>query len=75
MAAVVPDGVPGERVEALRSAFLWALADKALVTELTKLNLDIEPISGADVQSMVARWFTMPAQTIERAKKALMSSP
>ena len=72
---VVPDGVPGERVEALRSAFLWALADKALVTELTKLNLDIEPISGADVQSMVARWFTMPAPTIERAKKALMSSP
>jgi hypothetical protein len=72
---VLPEGVPSERVEALRSAFLSALADPVLVTELTKMNLDIEPISGADVQAMVARWFTMPAQTVERARKALMSNP
>ena len=70
---VLPDGVPSERVEAVRSAFLSALADPALVSELTKMNLYIEPISGADAQSMVARWFAMPSQTIALAKKALVS--
>jgi len=72
---VLPDGVPHERVAALRKAFMAALADPALLAEAEKLKLDVEPISGDDVQTMVAELFAMPARIVERAKQALIYKP
>jgi tripartite-type tricarboxylate transporter receptor subunit TctC len=72
---VLPDGVPRERVAALRKAFMAALADPALLAEAEKMKLDVEPISGDDVQTMVAQLFAMPARIVERAKQALIYKP
>lgn len=72
---VLPPGVPVERVAALRKAFSAALADPALLAETEKMRLDVEPIAGDEVQSLVARLFAMPAKTIERAKQALIYKP
>jgi tripartite-type tricarboxylate transporter receptor subunit TctC len=69
---VLPEGVPRERVAALRKAFMAALADPALLSEAEKMKLDVEPISGDDVQAMVAQLFAMPARIVERAKQALI---
>jgi tripartite-type tricarboxylate transporter receptor subunit TctC len=69
---VLPPGVPAERIAALRKAFMAALADPALLAEAEKMKLDVEPISGDDVQTMVAQLFAMPAQIVERAKQALI---
>jgi tripartite-type tricarboxylate transporter receptor subunit TctC len=72
---VLPDGVPRDRVAALRKAFMAALADPALLAEAAKMKLDVEPISGDDMQTMVAQWFALPPRIVERAKQALIYKP
>ena len=69
---VLPEGVPRERVMALRKAFMAALADPALRAEAAKMKLDVEPMSGEDVQTMVAQLFAMPKRIVDRAKQALI---
>jgi tripartite-type tricarboxylate transporter receptor subunit TctC len=69
---VLPDGVPPERVAALRKAFMAALADPALLAEAAKMRLDVEPLSGDDVQTMVAQWFATPKHVVARAKQSLI---
>jgi len=72
---VLPPGAPVERVAALRTAFMAALADKDLLAEAGRMKLDIEAISGDDVQAMVARLFATPARIIERARQAQIYKP
>lgn len=72
---VLPEGVPAARVAALRKAFMAALADPALLAEAAKMKLDVEPMSGDDVQTLVAQLFAMPAHTVERAKQSLIYKP
>jgi tripartite-type tricarboxylate transporter receptor subunit TctC len=69
---VLPPDVPAERVAALRKAFMVAFADPALLVEANKMKLDIEPLSGEDVQAMVGRAFAMPKHIVERAKQSLI---
>ena len=72
---VLPEGVPAERVAALRKAFMAAFADPALLAEADKMKVDVEPIAGDEVQTMVAQLFAMPARIVERAKQALIYKP
>ena len=72
---VLPPGVPPDRVAALRKAVMAALADKELLADAAKMKLDVEAISGEDVQAMVAKLFAMPANIVERAKQALIYKP
>ena len=72
---VFPPGVPTDRVAALRKAFMTAFQDKELVAEASRIKLDIEAISGADVQSMVAKLFATPANIVDRAKQSLVYKP
>jgi tripartite-type tricarboxylate transporter receptor subunit TctC len=72
---VLPPGVPPERVAALRKAFTAALNDKELQAEAKKIKLDLEPLSGDEVQAMVARLFAMPKAIVTRAKQSLAYKP
>ena len=72
---ILPPGVPANRVAALRKAFMAALTDKDLLAEAKKMKLDIEAISGEDVQAMVAKLFATPPNIVERAKQSLVYKP
>jgi len=72
---VLPPGVPADRVAALRKAFMAALADPALLAEAGKMKLDVEAMSGDDVQTMVGQLFAMPKRIVDRAKQALVYKP
>ncbi|CAN0080439.1 unnamed protein product [Phaeothamnion confervicola] len=72
---VLPPGVPPERVTALRQAFLASLRDKGLLAEADKMRLDVEPISGEDLQTLVTRLYASPKNVIERARQALTAKP
>ena len=72
---VFPPGVPADRVAALRKAFMTAFQDKELQAEAARIKLDIEAISGEDVQSMVAELFATPANIVDRAKQSLVYKP
>jgi hypothetical protein len=47
-------GVPAERVDALRKAFDETMKDPQFLAEAAKERLDINPVSGADMQKLVS---------------------
>jgi tripartite-type tricarboxylate transporter receptor subunit TctC len=48
-----PPGVPAERIAALRKAFDETLQDKEFLAEAERLNLEITPVSGERIQSLI----------------------
>jgi tripartite-type tricarboxylate transporter receptor subunit TctC len=62
-----PPGVPKERVEELRTAFMAMVKDPEFLAEVTKLNFDLDPLSGTDLQAFFVKADYPPA-LIERAK-------
>jgi tripartite-type tricarboxylate transporter receptor subunit TctC len=69
---VLPPGVPAERVTALRRAFDATLKDGKLRVEAERSQLDVEGVTGEDVQAVVAKMFATPAAIVERTKQALI---
>jgi tripartite-type tricarboxylate transporter receptor subunit TctC len=49
-----PPGTPVERVAALRRAFDETLRDREYLAEAERLNLEITPVSGERIQSLIA---------------------
>ncbi len=72
---VLPPGVPADRVAALRKAFMETLHDKALLAEAAHMRLDIDPISGEDLQALVAKLYALPPSIAARTKQALIYKP
>jgi len=68
----MPPNVPQPRVDALRKAFTAALKDKDLLADAKKQRLDIDPISGEEVQKLVAKVYAIPANVVAKAKEALI---
>ena len=50
---VAPPGLPAERVGALRKAFDETMQDKDYLAEAEKLSLEITPVSGERIQSLI----------------------
>ena len=69
---ILPPGVPAERVAALRKAFMDALRDPELRAEGEKLGLDLDPISGEDLQKIAEKIYATPPDIVERAKQAVI---
>jgi tripartite-type tricarboxylate transporter receptor subunit TctC len=68
---VLPPGVPAERVEAYRKAFEATMKDPEFLAEAAKLKLNIDPLSGAEVQKLVEQVYATPPALVERARAAL----
>jgi tripartite-type tricarboxylate transporter receptor subunit TctC len=57
---LAPPGLPADRVAALRAAFTATLQDKDFIAEAAKLTLEINPVSGEAVQSIVQEVYRTP---------------
>jgi tripartite-type tricarboxylate transporter receptor subunit TctC len=68
---VVAPGVPPERIEALRKAFMETLTDPDLLAEAKRINLDVGPISGAELQKLIAKLYATPQDLVDKAKAAI----
>jgi tripartite-type tricarboxylate transporter receptor subunit TctC len=70
---IVAPEVPPDRVAALRKAFAAAMRDPELLAEAGKIHLDVvDPMSGADLQALVARLFATPPDIVAKTKQALV---
>ena len=67
----VPPGVPEDRVAALRTAFDAAMKDPGLLKDAAKARLDINPLTGAEVATLVAQAVMTPPAVVARVKQAL----
>jgi tripartite-type tricarboxylate transporter receptor subunit TctC len=72
---VLPSGVPADRVAALRNAFMAALHDKELLAEAAGMKLDIDALSGGDLQALVTQLYALPPSVAARTKQALVYKP
>jgi tripartite-type tricarboxylate transporter receptor subunit TctC len=64
-------GVPQDRVDALRKAFDDMFKDKAFLAEAEKQKMDISPMTGAELQKIVAATVEMPDSIIAMVKSAI----
>jgi tripartite-type tricarboxylate transporter receptor subunit TctC len=66
---VAPPGLPGDKATLLRRAFDATMKDPEFLAEAAKMQADISPTTGEDVQELVARIYATPQPVIDRAKK------
>ena len=67
---VAPPNLPADRVAALRQAFMDTMTDKDFLAEADKMQLEINPVSGAEVQKLVAEVYATPPDVVAKAKEA-----
>ncbi len=68
---VAPPGVPVPILEALRQAFDATMRDPAFVAELQRGNTELNPISGKELTTVVARTIGVPKSAIDRYQRAI----
>jgi tripartite-type tricarboxylate transporter receptor subunit TctC len=66
-----PPGIPTDRVKILRQAFMKALTDPALLAHAEKVNMEIEPTGGEELETLAKDVMSQPPDVIERMKKLL----
>jgi tripartite-type tricarboxylate transporter receptor subunit TctC len=55
----LPPDTPKERLETLRKAFAATLRDPEFLAEAKKTKLDIEPVSGEEIEGYVKQIYSM----------------
>lgn len=66
-----PPGVPADRAQALKKAFMDTMADPAFLADAARLNLEIDPISGEAVEKLVEESAKTPSDVVEGVRAAL----
>jgi tripartite-type tricarboxylate transporter receptor subunit TctC len=69
---ILPPGVPTDRVAALRKAFIDTFRDREIIAEAARMQLDIDALSGEEVQAEVAKAYSTPRAIVERTRQALI---
>jgi tripartite-type tricarboxylate transporter receptor subunit TctC len=67
----MPPGVPHQRITMIRSAFDAAVKDKALLEEADRIRLELDYVSGPEVEAHVKKIFSTPKPLIDRAASAI----
>jgi tripartite-type tricarboxylate transporter receptor subunit TctC len=66
---VAPPGVPPERVQVLRDAYSKSLSDPELLDEVKRSRLDMEPITGQEIEAIYKGLMDQPRAVVELVKK------
>ena len=70
-AVAAPPGVPPERVKVLRQAFEQMLKDPGLASDAKRMQLDFDPMSGAETVQMIEHFFATPKPIVEKVRAGL----
>lgn len=66
-----PPGIPAGRLQVLRDAYKKALTDPELIQYAKKIQLDLDPAYGAEVQKMVAEGVNQPAENLKMLREII----
>jgi len=66
-----PPGVPDDRKQALRKAFDDTLKDPAFLEEAEKLKLEVNPVSGTEVDKLMSELYRTPKDVVEETRIAI----
>jgi tripartite-type tricarboxylate transporter receptor subunit TctC len=70
-----PPGVAPERIEALRVAFDATMRDPEFLAEMRNLALEVRPVGGAEVQSLMREIHASPPDVLKLAREILAETP
>ena len=65
----MPTGTPKEYVEVMRKAFDATLKDPDFLADAERSRLEVDPLTGAQMEKMIRQAFETPKALIERAAK------
>jgi len=71
----LPEGVPADRVTGLRRAFDAAMKDKELIAEAEKLDLEVNPTTGEEMQEILKRVYATPKALVDKLSEASKYQP
>ncbi len=63
---IAPPGIPGDRLAALRKAFIDTLADKEFLADAQKSKLEISAVPGDKVEALVKEVYQTPADVAQK---------
>jgi len=66
---VAPQDIPEDRVAALRKAFMETMRDPKFRAEADKAQLEVEAVSGEEVQDLVNETYKTPAEVVAKVTK------
>ena len=62
-----PPGVPADRVAILRAAFEATLKDSAFLADAQKLQMEVDPLTGAEIEALLKTAYAAPRPIVQRA--------
>jgi tripartite-type tricarboxylate transporter receptor subunit TctC len=68
---LTPPGVPADRVEALRHAFLDTMHDPAFLADAEKAKLEIKPMPGDEIQRLIGELYATPPTLVAKAAEMM----
>lgn len=68
----LPPGTPKDRVQLLRRAFEETLKAPEFLADAQKAKLDVDPISGEELEKMIAKTFKLNPLTVAKLKEILI---
>jgi len=63
--------VPADRRQALRRAFDATLKDEAFMAESHKLKLEVNPVTGEEIDKLIAELYATPKDVVEETRAAI----
>jgi len=70
----LPPEVPAARVSALRRAFAATMRDPAFIADAAKLQLEIDPMTGEELQGLIGELGRTPPDVVARVR-AILEAP
>ncbi len=67
----LPPGTPKDQVQVIRKAFQETMKDPGLLEEAKKSNLDINPVTGEEVEQIIKGLFSINPSLVSRLKEIL----
>ena len=67
-----PPGIPADRLAALRDAFQKTMKDPDFLADAEKTGLDIDPVSGEEIEAALKRYASLPKSVLAKAEAAMM---
>jgi len=67
-----PPGTPKERVQVLRNAFSATLKDPEFLADAKKADLEVDPLTGEELQTTIAGFQSLPPQVMAKLKEILL---
>ena len=70
-----PPGVPAERARLLRAAFDVTMQDAEFLDDARRLNLDVDPVGGAEVETLLKEIYASPREVVKLATELVRDTP